>query len=93
VWTAKYDQVPESVDIDVHLYTSATLKIPTNSGSVEFTQQSDWSLDGLVEFSLTAPESMDVTLRLRIPSWAAGWEVNISSYLSLFYVSSLKNTC
>jgi DUF1680 family protein len=50
--------------------------VPIGNSIVELEQKSDWPWDGRIDWSVTALPSIDVTLRLRIPGWASGWEVS-----------------
>jgi DUF1680 family protein len=54
----------------VHLYTKAELKFQAKAGEVVLQQNSDWPWDGLVKFHLTTPDSVETTIRLRIPGWS-----------------------
>lgn len=69
----------QGVSINVHLYNSATINVPTKKGSIKLSQETSWPLDGTVNFSLEADQSEDVTVRLRIPSWATSWEARNST--------------
>jgi len=76
LWTFKTDEVKNLVQVNVHLYSSATLKVPIGNKVVEITQKSDWPWDGKVDFSVRDVPDVDVSLRLRIPSWASNYEVS-----------------
>lgn len=65
----------KSVQVNVHLYSSATLKIPIGKKRVEITQRSNWPWDGNVYFSVRDVPDVSVTIKLRIPSWATSYEV------------------
>ncbi|KAF2852948.1 glycoside hydrolase family 127 protein [Plenodomus tracheiphilus IPT5] len=58
--------------INIHLYTSATLKFETSPGTVELEMKSNWPWEGQVFFALRSPGRIRLTTRLRIPAWASG---------------------
>jgi len=76
--TFKVEEDSKSVDINVHLYTSAVLSIPIGDGSIKLEQTTNWPWDGEIKFSLEAPADISRTIRLRIPGWATTWEINPS---------------
>lgn len=82
-----YDQNRSSstggTDINVHLFASSSLKLDYQEGSLQ--QDTNWPWDGKVEFCLSS-SFRDVTIRLRIPSWAATWHVS----LCLFVLNHLE---
>ncbi|OHE97970.1 hypothetical protein CORC01_06833 [Colletotrichum orchidophilum] len=61
--------------VTVHLYTSAEVKFPVGEGKAEkeisFSQKSNWPWEGNILFQLKGAESLDTTIRLRIPAWSA----------------------
>ncbi|KAJ5160617.1 Six-hairpin glycosidase [Penicillium canariense] len=66
----------QSVVVNVHLYTSATLDLQVCDSTVKVTQKTDWPWNGDVEFEVdTEGPSVDLELRLRIPGWATSWEM------------------
>jgi uncharacterized protein len=69
----------KAVNISVHLFGSATIKIPTPRGDVKLTQKSDWPWSGEVEFELNTPQDILVSIAIRIPSWAKSWKVSKDS--------------
>jgi DUF1680 family protein len=75
-WTHGVDSATGSAFVNVHQYTSATLTFSAVSGTVVLKQDSDWPWNGDVGFSLKS--SVPVSIRLRIPAWAEGFEVFIS---------------
>jgi DUF1680 family protein len=81
VWNAQTESKQESthVEINVHLFTSATLEVPTNRGTVKLTQETTYPSSGDITFTLEAPEEVDVSIRVRIPSWAEKWKVHVRS--------------
>jgi DUF1680 family protein len=79
LWNYKADKKSKSVQVHVHLYTSATLKIPFGDTIVELEQKSNWPWDGKISFSLRNASELATIIKLRIPGWAADWEVR---YLS-----------
>jgi len=78
LWTYKVEEDSKSVDINVHLYTSAVLGIPIGDGLIKLEQTTNWPWDGEIKFSLEAPADISTTVRLRIPEWATKWEINPS---------------
>jgi uncharacterized protein len=67
---------PHSASINVHLYTSASLKFSVAGREVQLTQSTDWPWSGDVEFEINGSTDVDVTVRLRIPQWADSFEVS-----------------
>jgi DUF1680 family protein len=62
---------------NVHLYTSATLRVPVSGSVVEITQKTDWPWNGDVDFSIqTNGTPVDLQVRLRIPGWAESWQAS-----------------
>lgn len=82
IWSATIENAQErtQVVVNVHLFTSATLKVPTKYGVVEVVQESKYPLEEPVTFQTTFPREVNVILRVRIPSWAEGWSVRESSH-------------
>ncbi|KAJ4256074.1 hypothetical protein NW762_009150 [Fusarium torreyae] len=56
--------------VHVHLYTSAKLTFEVDGKTVTLEQESNWPLDGKVNFKLSA--EVQTTLRLRLPAWTQG---------------------
>jgi uncharacterized protein len=74
VWS--HGEGEDGVFVNVHLYTSATLKFEASGGQkVELKQQGNWPWEGDVWFELKTSTDVPVTIRLRIPAWAEGYEV------------------
>jgi uncharacterized protein len=69
-----------SAEINVHLYTSATLTVPIASGEIQLRQTTDWPWSGDMDFEIIGAKDVEVTIRLRIPAWAEGFEVSSISY-------------
>jgi uncharacterized protein len=67
---------PHSASINVHLYTSASLKFSVAGREIQLTQSTDWPWSGDVAFEINGSTDVDVTVRLRIPQWADGFEVS-----------------
>ncbi|KAI9729762.1 MAG: hypothetical protein M1834_006713 [Cirrosporium novae-zelandiae] len=63
------------VYINVHQYTSATLKFSLKGNDISLAQKSRWPWEGKVQFTLQAPSTLKTTIRLRIPTWATGWKI------------------
>lgn len=75
LWTYKEDGKSKSVEVAVHLYSSAILKIPVGDVTVELEQKSNWPWDGKITFFLRSTSEVAITIKLRIPGWAADWKV------------------
>lgn len=78
IWSFQADKAKKSAQVHVHLYTSAKLAIPLGSTVIELEQKSNWPWDGKVEFTLSNSSDVLTTIKLRIPAWAEGWEVNFT---------------
>src|SRR4051794_40969148 len=50
IWS--HNATETSAIINVHLYTSATLRLPVSESVVEITQKTDWPWNGDVDFSI-----------------------------------------
>ncbi|KAH8658847.1 hypothetical protein BGZ60DRAFT_531523 [Tricladium varicosporioides] len=74
LWTHQVEK--ESVQVNVHMYSSAILTIPVESSTVEIEQKSNWPWDGEIEFALRNPAEVSVTIKLRIPGWATSWQLS-----------------
>ena len=77
VWTHS-EKAPSKVQINVHLYTSATLTFEASGHQVRLTQKTEWPWSGEIEFESEADESVETLLRLRIPQWAESWSIKPS---------------
>ncbi|KAL3419401.1 Non-reducing end beta-L-arabinofuranosidase [Phlyctema vagabunda] len=76
LWTSKLDDSQKSVDVNVHLYTSAVLRLQVGEESVvEIEQKSDWPWSGDICFSIRAPKDVSTSIKLRIPGWAENWKI------------------
>ncbi|KAI5298257.1 hypothetical protein KEM55_003615 [Ascosphaera atra] len=75
LWTQKQTD-PGKLDVNVHLYTSATLHGEVNGKPFELRQESNWPWDGDVKFELQGADDVEKTVRLRIPAWAESFEVS-----------------
>lgn len=81
VWSWKVDNETRKATVNVHLYTSATLRFQVADSRVEITQKTQWPWHGDVSFLVNIdgpPVNLD--LRLRIPGWASTWEVSGQSF-------------
>lgn len=68
--------------INVHLYTSAVLRLEVTNSTLEIRQTTDWPWDGNVTFDITINgPPVEVNLRLRVPGWASSCEVSIDNLL------------
>lgn len=65
-------------EIAVHLYNSGTAEIGLESGIVNLTQTTGYPFDGDVEIGVDAAEVQSFTLSLRVPGWAAGYELSVN---------------
>ncbi|KYG48815.1 glycoside hydrolase family 127 protein [Acidomyces richmondensis BFW] len=73
VWTAKTKG--NAAELNVHLYTAASITIPLPHSQVNVVQKTEWPTDGHIAFFVEASPDDDVTIRLRIPAWATRWEI------------------
>jgi DUF1680 family protein len=70
--------------VNVHLYTSATLRLQVANSIVEINQKTDWPWNGDVDFAIiTEGPHVDTELRLRIPGWAKSWHITPSPELDI----------
>jgi DUF1680 family protein len=74
----------KDVTINVHLYDTAELKFNVGSEEVKLKQMTRWPWESTVSFLLSAPSSLNVTINLRIPSWARPFEDGSLFTVSLF---------
>jgi DUF1680 family protein len=77
LWSHRVDEKSKSIQINVHLYSSATLKVPAGSTSVELEQQSNWPWDSKVNFALRNASELAIAIKLRIPGRATDWQVSL----------------
>jgi len=76
LWSSKTDEDKHSVAINVHLYSSATLKIQVGNSAVELEQRSNWPWEGKIDFAFkSSSQDVSTTVKLRIPAWAKDWMV------------------
>lgn len=69
MWTTEKKDDESEVAVNVHMYGSATLRIPTSKGDITVTQTSDWPWAGEISFKVHNPTKIPLTLRLRIPHY------------------------
>ncbi|CZR54496.1 probable DUF1680 domain protein [Phialocephala subalpina] len=74
LWTFLNDKA-DSLQINVHLYSSAQLSIPIGDKVVELEQKSNWPWEGRIEFQFRNASEVASTIKLRIPSWAEDWQI------------------
>lgn len=74
-WSSEVNDSRKTVDVNVHLYGSATYKVETSAGAVEVTQKSNWPLEGSIAFEVKNTTGYAVQVRLRIPQYAETFEV------------------
>ncbi|KAB8297306.1 hypothetical protein EYC80_002660 [Monilinia laxa] len=92
LWTSSKDERKNAAEINVHMYTSAVLKIQLGEHTVELEQKTDWPWDGKIQFDLKTPHEISATIRIRIPGWASNWTIlpeleGYSSELSKGYLT------
>ncbi|KAH8803517.1 hypothetical protein F5884DRAFT_904044 [Xylogone sp. PMI_703] len=58
--------------INVHLYTTARVAFEVGGTEISLEQKSDWPWNGKISFQIAGADSVNTTIRLRIPSWAKG---------------------
>ena len=75
LWTSR-ENGDGSALVNVHMYGSASLNIPTKSGTAVLKQESNWPWEGNIRFSLESSSNSEVELKIRIPSWASEWKVS-----------------
>lgn len=74
IWS--YTKKEKCAVVNVHLYTSATLKFEVSGTAIEISQQTSWPWTGDVHFDIrTNGPPIELQLRLRIPGWTKSWEV------------------
>lgn len=76
LWTYCLDAAAMSLDVNVHLYSSATLRMPVGNKTVELKQTSNWPWEGNIDFKLSSFQEISTTVKLRIPAWAQKWKVS-----------------
>ncbi|KAI5254632.1 DUF1680-domain-containing protein [Aureobasidium subglaciale] len=74
IWSFDTDSDNRTAQIDVHLYVGAKLVFDCGQSQVILEQETNWPLSGDVRFKLHS-ETIDVAIRLRIPSWAKSWKI------------------
>jgi DUF1680 family protein len=79
LWSFTTEEKKKSVQVNVHMYSSAQLSILIGKDTVKLEQKSNWPWDGKIELSLRSPSEVSTTIKLRIPGWAEGWEVGCMS--------------
>ena len=61
--------------INLHLYADSALKFQTSRGAVELRVGTDYPWSGTISFSLALPHDLDLTIRLRWPSWSPSFTI------------------
>lgn len=89
LWTVEQNTDPRSVSLNVHLYEYAAIDIPVGEEVVTVSQESCWPWNGHVDFRVLCPGTIDLTIKLRIPSWASNWEVGALETCATFYLRGL----
>jgi DUF1680 family protein len=77
LWSFNTDVEKKTGDINVHLYSSATVKVPIGDRTIELEQKSNWPWEGNVEFTLNGLPDVETSIKLRIPEWANEWKVRL----------------
>lgn len=67
------------MEVNVHMYASAVLRIPVGEHMVELEQKTNWPWDGNIQFELKNSQEISTIVRLRIPGWARDWTVRVLS--------------
>ncbi|QKX55142.1 uncharacterized protein TRUGW13939_02234 [Talaromyces rugulosus] len=67
-----YGGTKDGAYVNVHLYTTATLAFTIEGEEVIVKQSSAWPWEGKISFTIQAPPTLQLTLRLRVPEWAHG---------------------
>lgn len=70
LWDYGEGEHPDEAYINVHLYTSAEVQFSAAGSALRLKQQSQWPWKGTTQLELSAPNSLAVTIRLRIPAWS-----------------------
>jgi DUF1680 family protein len=74
LWASKLDD--QKLQVDIHMYSSATLSMPVGGKTLEIEQKSNWPWEGHIEFTLRNTSEVAIAMRLRIPGWATEWKVS-----------------
>ena len=83
IWSSQTDAEKNSVQVNVHMYSSAVLEIVVGENKAKLEQKSNWPWDGKIEFSLENPANVSTTLKLRLPAWAEDdWQVSLNNTTS-----------
>lgn len=77
LWSHTVDETNNSVGINMHLYSSATLRVPINGAAVELEQKSNWPWDGNIDFAFRSASNVATTIKLRIPGYSSDWKVKL----------------
>ncbi len=65
-----YGAAGDEAHINVHLYTTAKVTFGEGDKAVTAEQTSNWPWEGTVRFRISAPQSVQTTVRLRLPAWS-----------------------
>lgn len=72
VWSSETHAESRKATVNVHLYTSASLKLEVGGSVIHIKQSTNYPWDGNVEFTITTDgPAIDLDLRLRIPGWSS----------------------
>jgi DUF1680 family protein len=91
LWTSETNENENSVAVNIHMYTSATISIPLGNKVVEIEQKSNWPWEGNIKFATRNPEEVSTTIKLRIPGWATTWQVRTHIKVPLDCVDSFQD--
>ena len=82
LWSSNTDLLKKSVEVNIHMFSSAKLSIPVGKDVVEVEQKSSWPWDGKIDFTVRTPPGVSTIAKIRIPSWAEGWQVVLLTHSS-----------
>jgi DUF1680 family protein len=82
LWTSNADLLKKSVQVNIHMFSSAKLRIPVGKDVVEVEQKSKWPWHGKIDFTVRTPSGVSTIVKIRIPSWAEDWQVIFSAHSS-----------
>ncbi len=83
LWSSQTNLEKKTVQVNVHMYSSAVLKVPVGKELVKLEQKSNWPWDGKIEFSVENSTNIPTTIKLRIPAWAGEcWQVSLKETFS-----------
>lgn len=78
LWTFDADAEKKKAQVNVHMYSSATLAIPLGDSKIELEQKTNWPWEGDVKFAVKGLPDVETSIKLRIPGWAKDWTVSFN---------------